>query len=967
MSTTKILRQGLSSLLKSNIIEILAGITDTEKALDLLKQNFTFTHSEIAKNFQDSYGYALAAISSGLAAPENQRGFWRSLFQSNVESEFSQGLEQDYLLPFAQQQGLADEKLSAFRQTAVAQCQQMATLTLFEADNAPFSETELASFVTASGANSMTDLVVELVQTQQSLDKRVRAFLQFEELLGNTLLFFLHEQLRKEPRFQSTLSALQREGLIIDVREIKQIVQSTENKLNQALTKKQFGEVAQLGQQLERLQQIESVTQSHYAQFIEFSQRFADWAQLVNLQLKEVLAALPKLQAQLGGIKSDTEEILAIVQQLMARADLSPQVKPRDELTQYNSANLELIGQARQLLKRIPSSDPQYSRAAIGLGSVVSSQGDLKQAEALFIKAYQQASNDKERALSAFNLFQVFTRQHVYDQALSSLQEAIKLNQQRYALHNVHTYTLQRILGAGGMGCVFLARHRLKKESVVIKCFWETLHGSADALFKEAFLMSEIAGEYVPQPLDCGFVDLTKQERGYFISEYIEGAIDGETWLAKHGKLDVPTGIAVGLQIAKGLQLAHDKGIFHLDLKPANILLQQQDEIVVKIIEHDNGIFHLDLKPANILLQQQNEIVVKIIDFGLAKVAPSLGQEMATQRSRSGLSLLAQSAVFGTMDYAPPEQQGMTLYGEPNAKSDVYAFGKTLYRLLTGESPQTLHPRRLADAPELFELLCDCVEIEPGKRVDVATLIIQLSALHAEILKKRRTWWNQLDDNWKNVFMFNIGKIPIWDKALIKAFDGEPTDSDLEKIVNLQEFDCHMNQMSDLEPLRALTKLQTLDCSWNKISDLEPLRALTNLQKLLCEYNQLSDLEPLRALMNLQRLDCGGNQLSDLEPLRALTNLQKLLCEDNQLRVLEPLRALMKLSNLWCFQNQISDLEPLRTLTKLRYLVCNENQISDLEPLRTLTNLHSLSCAGNQLSDSELDKFKKAVPNCGVS
>jgi len=72
------------------------------------------------------------------------------------------------------------------------------------------------------------------------------------------------------------------------------------------------------------------------------------------------LAALPKLQAQLGGIKSDTEEILAILQQLMARADLSPQVKPRDELTQYNSANLELIGQAQQLLKRILSSEPQY-------------------------------------------------------------------------------------------------------------------------------------------------------------------------------------------------------------------------------------------------------------------------------------------------------------------------------------------------------------------------------------------------------------------------------------------------------------------------------------------------------------------------------------------------------------------------------------------------------------------------------
>jgi len=67
----------------------------------LLKENFTFNAAEIAKNFQDSYGYALAAISSGLAAPENQRGFWQSLLQANVESEFSQRLEPDYLLPFA--------------------------------------------------------------------------------------------------------------------------------------------------------------------------------------------------------------------------------------------------------------------------------------------------------------------------------------------------------------------------------------------------------------------------------------------------------------------------------------------------------------------------------------------------------------------------------------------------------------------------------------------------------------------------------------------------------------------------------------------------------------------------------------------------------------------------------------------------------------------------------------------------
>ncbi len=118
-----ILRKGISTLLKSNIIEIFSDVPGGSKAVELLKENFTFTAAEMAKNFQESYVYALAAISSGLAAPENQRGFWKSLFQAKVKFEFSQGLESDYLLPFAEQQGLADEDLSAFRQTALEQCQ----------------------------------------------------------------------------------------------------------------------------------------------------------------------------------------------------------------------------------------------------------------------------------------------------------------------------------------------------------------------------------------------------------------------------------------------------------------------------------------------------------------------------------------------------------------------------------------------------------------------------------------------------------------------------------------------------------------------------------------------------------------------------------------------------------------------------------------------------------------------------
>jgi formylglycine-generating enzyme required for sulfatase activity len=225
--------------------------------------------------------------------------------------------------------------------------------------------------------------------------------------------------------------------------------------------------------------------------------------------------------------------------------------------------------------------------------------------------------------------------------------------------------------------------------------------------------MAKIAGEYIPQPLSCGFVDPMRQQRGYFVAEYIKDAIDGEAWLTQHGAMPLTTALAVGLQIAKGLQLAHQNGIYHLDLKPANLLLQAQSPESSEPSEPS--------EPPK----------VKIIDFGLAKIAPSVGDDILAQRSRSGLSRMAQSTIFGTLDYAPPEQQGIQGVGEPSAKSDIYAFGKTLYRPVSHESPQTLRPKYFKGQMAVYELLCDCVEINPQQRPDIVQLIHTLSDLLA--------------------------------------------------------------------------------------------------------------------------------------------------------------------------------------------------------------------------------------------
>ena len=171
-------------------------------------------------------------------------------------------------------------------------------------------------------------------------------------------------------------------------------------------------------------------------------------------------------------------------------------------------------------------------------------------------------------------------------------------------------------------------------------------------------------------------------------------------------------GLQVGLQIAKGLQIAHEAGIYHLDLKPANILLCP--------LPKSEG---------------AQDWQVKIIDFGLAKITTPLEHYAAPIQKRSAHSQLAQQ-VFGTFDYSPPEQWENTEDSQVTEKNDVFALGKTLYRFFTGKRPQ--HNFRQKHLPDvgLHELLEDCVEIDPAERPDIATVLKRLIALLPKTAEK---------------------------------------------------------------------------------------------------------------------------------------------------------------------------------------------------------------------------------------
>jgi serine/threonine-protein kinase len=195
-------------------------------------------------------------------------------------------------------------------------------------------------------------------------------------------------------------------------------------------------------------------------------------------------------------------------------------------------------------------------------------------------------------------------------------------------------YRIERTLGYGGMAVVYLAHDEELRRLVAIKVLAE--HLSGDSAFRERFLQesrlaSRLSHPNVVQVYDAGESD----GRPYIVMEYV----DGDT-LAERGKLAYQDALPLALQACAGLQHAHAAGLVHRDVKPANLLVREDD-------------------------------VLKVADFGIARAAE------LTRLTQHG-------TVLGTAAYLAPEQaEGK----EVTAAADLYSLGAVLYEVLTGRPP----------------------------------------------------------------------------------------------------------------------------------------------------------------------------------------------------------------------------------------------------------------------------------------
>ncbi|MFO0803268.1 MAG: serine/threonine protein kinase [Gemmataceae bacterium] len=192
-------------------------------------------------------------------------------------------------------------------------------------------------------------------------------------------------------------------------------------------------------------------------------------------------------------------------------------------------------------------------------------------------------------------------------------------------------YEQESFLGKGAYGEVWVAVDGNSGRKVAIKYY--TRRGGTDwaALAREVEKLRYLFNDrYVVQLIKVGW----EAEPPYYVMEYLEnGSLED---LLRHGSLSVHDAVPLFRDIAKGLVHAHDKGILHCDLKPANVLLDQ------------------DRHP-------------RLADFGQSRLTNEL------------------SPALGTLFYMAPEQAD--LKSAPDARWDVYSLGAVMYRMLTGHPP----------------------------------------------------------------------------------------------------------------------------------------------------------------------------------------------------------------------------------------------------------------------------------------
>ena len=307
--------------------------------------------------------------------------------------------------------------------------------------------------------------------------------------------------------------------------------------------------------------------------------------------------------------------------------------------------------------------------------------------------------------------------------AFVSAVAAARLRREMSEVRQLGQYTLEELIGEGGMGRVYLARHAMLRRPTAIK----TLDGQfADAAAVRRFEREVQLVSSLTHPNTIEIYDYGRTTDGvfYFAMEYVAG-LTLDTLVARDGPVTPSRTLWILQQVLGSLAEAHDRGLIHRDVKPTNVMLCRRGGVADW---------------------------VKVVDFGLAK---DLDDELGANITQSGM-------ISGTPQYIAPEclQDASSL----SPAADVYAVGATAFKLLTGRDlflgstmveifSQVLNddpPRVSAEIngqipTEVDDLIARCVQRHPEDRPRDAgaalELLRPLTARYPWTREEAEYWW----------------------------------------------------------------------------------------------------------------------------------------------------------------------------------------------------------------------------------
>ncbi|WP_437631372.1 protein kinase domain-containing protein [Sorangium sp. So ce854] len=270
-------------------------------------------------------------------------------------------------------------------------------------------------------------------------------------------------------------------------------------------------------------------------------------------------------------------------------------------------------------------------------------------------------------------------------------------------------YRIERVLGAGGMGVVLAAWHLVLERRVAVKFLLPEAAALPDAsarFLREARAAAALDGQHIARVIDVGTLD---SGAAYMVLEHLTGDDLGQV-LQTRGPLPLAEAADYLLQACEAIAEAHARGIIHRDLKPKNLFLTRRPD---------------------------GTPLLKVLDFGLSKF-------IATGDSVKEASLTATGLIMGSIHYMSPEQIRSLKYAD--VRTDIWALGVILYRMLTGrhpfegdsitavtaaimmDTPTSLLTLRPDLPPAVGALVSRCLAKDPAVRVQSVTEIARVLA-----------------------------------------------------------------------------------------------------------------------------------------------------------------------------------------------------------------------------------------------